>query len=152
MGFRWPIPSCTRQYLTYLAWQQSLPGQHGCYNPWLANYAHSEKLKKSGFKLSCWNFWLQFLVVNSEDWRMSWNWNGELSDKKLINTLQKENIFNVGKLSTTYPMARRVRSQAIKAVACAAERLSLRNTRTWWVPEKTEASPTIEAIKASGTK
>ncbi len=148
MGFRWPIPSCTRKYLTYLA------GQHNCYVPWLANYGHSEKLfkKKSGFKLSCWFLLLQFLVVNPEDWRMSWDWNGELSDKKLIITLQKENIFNVGKLSTTYPMASRVRSQAIKAVECAAERLSLRNTRTWWVPEKTEASPTIEAIKAIGTK
>jgi hypothetical protein len=59
----------------------------------------------------------------------------------------------VGRISfSTYPKARRVRSQAIKAVAWAAERLSVPQTRTWWIPANTEASPTIEATSVACRK
>jgi hypothetical protein len=59
----------------------------------------------------------------------------------------------VGRISfSTYPMARRVRSQAIKAVAWAAERLSVPQTRRWWIPANTEASPTIEATSVVSRK
>lgn len=52
-------------------------------------------------------------------------------------------------VQSMYPMARRVRSQAIKDVAAAAERLSILHTRTWCVPAKTEANPTMQAISES---
>lgn len=42
-------------------------------------------------------------------------------------------------------MARSVRSQAIKDVAAAAARLSILHTRTWCVPAKTDANPTMQA-------
>lgn len=48
----------------------------------------------------------------------------------------------------SYPMARRVSSQAINEVAAAAVRLSPLLTRTWWRPANTEAKPTMQATSA----
>jgi hypothetical protein len=45
-----------------------------------------------------------------------------------------------------------VRSKAIKAVAAAAARLSVRHTRTWWVPANLDAIVTQHAMSASGRK
>lgn len=51
-------------------------------------------------------------------------------------------------VQSMYPMDRSVRSQAIKDVAAAAARLSILHTRTWCVPAKTEANPTMQVISA----
>lgn len=47
-------------------------------------------------------------------------------------------------------MAKRVSNHAIRDVAAAAARLSLRQTRTWCAPARTDARPTMEAINAIG--
>ena len=51
-----------------------------------------------------------------------------------------------------YPMARRVRVQAIVAAVAAAGKLSVVQERTWLTPEIAEAAPTTPAIKANVTK
>ncbi len=52
--------------------------------------------------------------------------------------------------SFPYPIARRVSIHAMREAADAAARLSLRQTRRWWVPVSTEASPTTLAVSAMG--
>ncbi len=54
--------------------------------------------------------------------------------------------------SSSYPIARRVSIHAMREAADAAARLSLRQTRRWWVPVSTEASPTTLAMSAMGRK
>lgn len=52
----------------------------------------------------------------------------------------------------TYPMARRVRLQAMAAALAAAGMLSRFQKRRWFSPEKTEAMPTTPAIRENVTK
>lgn len=51
-----------------------------------------------------------------------------------------------------YPIARRVRVQAIAAAEAADGKLSIFQERTWLIPAKAEATPTAPAIKANVTK
>ncbi len=52
----------------------------------------------------------------------------------------------------TYPMARIVSSQAMREAEAAAESVSVRHTRTWWLPANVEAIPTTLAMSAIGRK
>lgn len=51
-----------------------------------------------------------------------------------------------------YPMARRVRVQAMVATEAAAGKLSAFQARIWLIPANAEAAPTTPAIKANVTK
>ncbi len=49
-------------------------------------------------------------------------------------------------------MARIVSSQAMREAEAAAESVSVRHTRTWWLPANVEAIPTTLAMSAIGRK
>lgn len=46
-----------------------------------------------------------------------------------------------------YPMARRVRAQAVMAEEALEAKLSTVHTRRWWSPDRHEAAPTTPAIR-----
>lgn len=54
--------------------------------------------------------------------------------------------------SRHYPIARRVRAQAIAAAEAADGKLSAFQERIWLTPAMTDATPTTPAIKANVTK